>query len=199
MLQLLIFPDLDYQKQAIIRRKNPKGLDEEAAVYKLNWKWSDDYKRKKWLEFKKENPYTTFTFIDLPEPYNQTVKDSLFLITPNYRNEIIRNFAEATKEWTLNRSFDTNIREMCLQPAISHVKVGFELIGDCLYDERTNYYDRTELKGIIANMLMYKFWCMQTGNGMVRYYSGLEEIGNHQDETTKEFYLTIQKSELHWK
>lgn len=192
MLQLLIFPDLDFQKETSINTGTPQA--KHSNLYKLNWEWSDNYKKKKWLQFQKEHQFSKNKFMELPEPYNQVVKDSLFFISEHYRSEIIRNFAEATKEWALIRtSFDTTIREMCLDPAISHIQVGFNLIADCLYDEEKNYYDRTELAQIISNMLLYKFWCMQTGNGMVRYHSGINNM-NEAEMATK-LLIAINKYE----
>jgi hypothetical protein len=82
----------------------------------------------------------------------------------------------AMTEWSINRPFDTTIKEMCHSPAIKCIQVAFELIADCAYDEKDNYFLRVDNKYLIAPLLMFRFWQHQTGSGMIKEHSNFHKL-----------------------
>jgi hypothetical protein len=97
-----------------------------------------------------------------------TLADFRFSIDTEYKKEIRNQARQAMREWDAagDLSFDTNIREQCLAPAIAHVRVAFELLADCLYDPKTNYFDRETCGTAGLVMMLAQFWFHQTGAGV---------------------------------
>lgn len=115
-----------------------------------------------------------------------------YAIDGNYMREINRNAREASLEWSMKRSFDTNIREQCLEPAIAHAWVAFMLLADCAYDANTQWYERGAKSNLLSHMLAWSFWQGQTGIGCVDVHAKIDcvrrrivPIGHNQDMITE--------------
>lgn len=76
------------------------------------------------------------------------------------------------KYWKKN----TMIREVCLRPAIEFVWCSFYLLCDCVYDKETNYFCRKDRTKISRYILSYRFWCHQTGRGLLEDHAHFEKL-----------------------
>ena len=90
----------------------------------------------------------------------------MFALDGGYLNEIRRCSQQAVQEWNVPRPFDTIIREMCLNVPQSYVNVSFSLLSDCIFDEGKGYWDRGNRRES-ACIMLYKFWCHQSGRGLL--------------------------------
>ena len=176
----LYFPKLSYLENVRFgswgNTTKPGGY---CPLYRLDWtkkdqKCEDDHE--KWL--RQCSPTRDFPLHPcLPDYIDAWLKNQKFAIPHHYMDEIRRNSKRGLEEWGMERSFDTNIREFCLKPAIAHIYTAFYLIADCAYDNAENYFYRGDDKIIIPHALAYRFWAHQTGRGCVRdhaYFSKLE-------------------------
>lgn len=181
---LHIFNPLHFPKLVRIGEVNFKAWSDSASettVYKLDWSQTEKNKKEhfyKWIK----NSKTTFTcspteFVgDLPKEYDEWLKNFTFAIPVHYL-ERIRDFSRRGQEtWTARYPFDTSIRELCYKPAISYIEVAFKLIADCIYDSETNYFYRGDDKVIVAHAALYKFWCFQTGRGLIEDHADFERL-----------------------
>ena len=150
-----IFPKLVFEKETTF--KNNEG---SSRVYRLDWSGHSG---------------------DLPLEYREWSDNLLFVISDDYYNEIQRCMRRFNEEWAMRRRFDTSVRETCLNPAIEFAFTAFYLLCDCLYDEEKNYFLRDSRKIIAHNILAYRFWWTQTGEGCVRYHAKLDEMEHRVD------------------
>lgn len=167
----LLFPKLKFQKNVNIKGN---GWEKDAIIYILDWTKCDEQKERLFNNWKSNHyPDKNIWYVStLPKPYDALVKNFQFIIDGKYLREINRNSHNAFYEWNFQRSFDTVIREMCLEPAISFAQVAFRLLGDCLYNSETNYYERDNILRLIApRIMLYKFWAHQTGRGLLKRHS----------------------------
>jgi hypothetical protein len=105
----------------------------------------------------------------LPPQYEEMLAKLEFAISDEYMTEIHRNTRRAVEEWCVERSFDTDILEYCLNPGIAHIDTALYLLDDCLFDSKTHYWlnHDTTIKKIAQCVMLYKFWKHQTGGGIV--------------------------------
>ncbi len=167
----LLFPKLRFETSINIKGN---GWDKDTTVYKLDWKWTDEQKEKSFNNWKTtyHKDKNIWYVRTLPEKYDNLINNFRFVLDGKYLREINRTSHNAFFEWNLQRSFDTSIREMCLEPAISYTQVAFRLLSDCLYNAETNYYERDyAIRTIAPHLLLYKFWAHQTGRGIIRDHS----------------------------
>ena len=170
----LYFPALNRFGETSFKSHSDQEGYKTTELYTLNWEKLDLLKK---AEFSKHALTHDSAFPGtLPEEYDGLVKKMIFAIPSSYLKEIRRSSYKALTEWDGDYSFDTVIREMCLQPAIAHVQVAFRLIADCLYDPATNYFSREPIKIIATQALLYKFWAFQTGRGLIREHANFEVI-----------------------
>jgi len=174
----LDFPRLIYLREE--KFKSWSSSDGKTNIYKLDWKHKDEKHRKRHEEHSKRyKRWKDLPYIyELPEPYESWAQSLEFAIPRNYLQEIRRTSKFSLIEWGIERGFDTSIREMCLEPAISYVAVAFKLIADCIYDKETNCFYKKEDKYIASNVLLYRFWMNQTGRGCVGDHAELWELEN---------------------
>jgi len=177
----LQFPRLVRQGETVFR--GHPDSNNSINLYKLNWGPMDESREQQWIRRVGDSLSSndqTFHLVrfpgTLPKTYDDWVKDMLFAIPRHYQDEIRRTARMAVTEWATERSFDTMIRDICLGPAIEYAYVSFRLLADCLYDQKTNYYDRREDKFIVPQVLLYKFWSGQTGRGLVRDHAHFERL-----------------------
>lgn len=134
-------------------------------------------------------------FHKLPEPYEQQIQNLVFKLDSwgcesSYLTEICRTRDNAIHEWGLQKGrFDTSIREMCLEPAITFSQTHFKLLWDCVADTslRTSYW--------LRNALLYKMWLGQTGGGCVFINAGLHELNRGTDRLLSTDYEDSPLSE----
>jgi hypothetical protein len=171
-----VFPHLVFLKDVSFRSWSEQG--KTTKLYKFDWEKFDEAILKEHIAWNAKSwPNTTFPFVQKFNSYYETILRSLrFAIPQHYLTEIRRMTQMAVMEWGVNRPFDTNIRDMCLGPAIKCIQVAFELIADCAYDEETNYFLRVDNKYVLPHMLLFRFWQHQTGSGMIMEHSDFNKI-----------------------
>ncbi len=189
----LLFPSLVYQRDFVMKgppvsegdsdkgtvvKNNKPSWTKKVKLYKLDWEKIELEKERKhkkwnktqWPDFKV--PYTN----TLPEELDEEIKNIIFALSPGYLNEIRRCSQQGLAEWNVSRPFDTVIREMCLEIPKKYIKVAFSLMSDCVFDEGTGYWKHGNRRET-ACLMLYKFWCNQTGRGLLtdRGFSGWDE------------------------
>ena len=139
----LLFPRLDFIGDVEDGRKDS---DVWYGLYRLDWKWVEDRKRKD--KEKQHNVRVTreeaeqkkghndsemlkehekeFKFkIPLPQKWMDWVDSLRFKLSYNYLEELRRNAFNAVTEWSLERHFDTMVRQKCLNVAEAQGQVAF--------------------------------------------------------------------------
>jgi len=192
----LLFPSLVYQKDFIIKgppisnEDSDKGIlienkkyswTKKVKLYKLDW---ENVELKKKESHKKWNkrcwPDIDLAYINsLPEELEGEFNNYIFALDRGYTDEIRRCSQQGMLEWNISRPFDTIIREMCLDVPQSYIRVAFGLLSDCIFDEKTGYWDRGSRRES-ACLMLYRFWCHQTGNGLLtdNNFSGWDDEYN---------------------
>lgn len=170
-----IFPHLVFLKDVSFKSWSDSKT---TKIYKLDWDSFDEAILKRHIA-RKANcwPSTEFKLVQKFDSYYETLLHSLRFAIPNdYLTEIRRMTQMALSEWGTSRTFDTDIREMCLGPAIECIKVAFKLIADCAYDENSNYFLRVNNKYLLAPLMLFRFWQHQTGSGLIADNSGFDKL-----------------------
>lgn len=169
-----IFPHLVFLDEISLKSESDKTL----KLYKLDWDEFDSAILKRHIDWNAKCwPSSNIPIIQKFDEYYEGILQSLrFAIPFSYLNEIRRVTQSAMVEWNTNRPFDTCVREMCLEPAISYIETAFKLLCDCAYDVETKYYYRADNKYILAPMLLYRFWQHQTGSGRITDHAGFESL-----------------------
>lgn len=153
----------------------PDSPKKTTDLYRIDW--TNKEKTKKKTEDTRNHQIEMSEV--LPGRYESFIQDLRFIIPSQYMKEIRRISRKAFMEWTEERVFDNRIREICLEPAISAIRVALELIADCTYDQTENYFYRGYDKIIIPYLLAYKFWLNQTTPALIRQYSGWERLEHY--------------------
>jgi len=179
-LNRLLFPQFIFQEEVTLR-------DSKIPLYKLNWDEIDKIRRERYIKDIPDDVINApvdnlYPFTTLPAPYNKWVKDMLFVIPSKYMEEIRRNARIGIIEWSQVRPFDTMIREICLEPAKQYIYVAFRLIVDCMYNKDTQYYYRGPDKAYATQALLYKFWSLQTGSGLIKDNAQFRRIEGYKNE-----------------
>lgn len=186
MERSLLFPILRFEREATLSRPEPATASNNGrtvALFKLDWAKLDRQKlsrHEEWktrcgvVELDKEHEFPCLR--TLPEPWDSEVLGYHFALSNEYHEEIRRNARQADLEWGQHRRFDTNIREMLLGPAIEHVWSAFYLLADCVYNPDTKWWYRHRHPRMMASLLSYRFWLSQTGDGMVRVHSKVDDL-----------------------
>ena len=157
-------------------------------IYSLDWNLKEEMAFKKHSQWNSKHWPNNHSFLyqnfhlpfipSLPPKIDSWVINLRFSLNDSYVDEIRRNAQRCLEEWNIKRPFDTNVREYCLQTAISHAFVAFYLLEDCAYDvEKEGFYRKHhEDKMLIKHALAYKLWAHQTGRGCVRRNARLEDL-----------------------
>lgn len=169
-----LFPNL--VRQGEVSFKSWSDSNKTTDLYRLDWSHLDEIKRKRFVDDARTSSMVSEYPGTLPEPYNSWIQKLVFTIPVDYMEEIRRCSRVAQLEYCTPRHFDTMIRGICLEPAISYIYVAFRMIADCVYDPDTNYFYRGPDKIIIPQALLYKFWCGQTGYGLLKDHSWFKKI-----------------------
>jgi hypothetical protein len=186
-----VFPHLFFVKDASFGSWN-YSLSKTTKIYKLNWNNFDDIILKRHQEFNQKCwPNQSIPIVQKFDPHYEEILQSLkFAVPIHYMDAIHDATNSAMSEWNKERRFDTNIREMCLQPAIKFVEVAFRLLCDCAYDEITNYFYRAENKYLLPHLLLFRFWQNQTGAGLIEEHAGFGELQLKLSWLKKQFLET---------
>lgn len=180
----LLFPSLVYQGDFTIKEPSTSkedgrpGWTKKVRLYKLDWEKIElekERKHKKWN--RTQWPDRKVPYINtLPEELDEEIKNIIFALSQGYLNEIRRCSQQGLVEWNVSRPFDTVIREMCLEIPEKYIQTAFGLMADCVFDEGTGYWKHGNRREI-ACLMLYKFWCNQTGRGLLidRRYSGWDD------------------------
>jgi hypothetical protein len=171
---VLHFPRLVWVNKITFTSANSK----QCSVYKLDWEKFDQVMYDQWAEWKKNAQSSKLEWKYALEPeYERILHETRFALPKSYLDEIHRMCTQAMVEWNMERSFDTNIREMCLEPAICFIKCAFKLLSDCIYDPEKNYYSRNyDQDLLVPHILMFRFWQHQTGRGLVENHADFDHL-----------------------
>lgn len=110
------------------------------------------------------------------------------LLVPNeYGAEFRRCLSRAEEEFGIPRLFDTEVREFCLDPAISHIEVAFRLLAYCAVESvRRDAFGelvpaseevfrpgstRSLQDPLLASAMLWRFWSNQTGSALVPQFA----------------------------
>lgn len=198
------FPDLIILDE--IPNEEKSGDYKTLLVCKLDWSELDSHKIKKskdWISQFLISKRTTQEdkilklILDeydwhselYPNQFKKVLSQLDSFKMPKSYYEEIKHFENlALSEWNRKRSFDTNVREECLSPAIEAVSLYFYLIKDALYiwNRGVDY----ELIQIIECVSLFRFWKGQTGGGLVTKRS----LKNIERNNQSELYERLQKS-----
>ncbi len=180
---------LDFPKIVRIGEVTIRG--KEVDHYKLDWTDSETAKERKHEKWRLQCwPDLHIPFVpSLPEEYKDWCDRLEFALSRNYLREIRRMAQMAKSEWAMERSFDTSVRDTCLDPAINFVWCSFYLLGDCVYDRDTKYYSRLGEAEIARYVLPYRFWCHQTGRGLTGDHARMGKLQDvlNTDDGRKDF------------
>ena len=183
----LHFPKLKFFKKDFIAKVTDSSLTEKKSVnlYKIDWldfekrkeerfnSWRETYHKDKNLWYVKS----------LPDPYFDQLSDVVFCLDHLYLNEIQRCCRHAKSERERNWSFDTNVRDKCLEIPESYIDVSFYLLCDCLFSVENHYWHRDfDFRKITLSCLLYSFWKGQTIRGLLWERARLYEIQNIDDK-----------------
>ncbi len=187
MGSILVFPRLKFQRTITIRNK-------KLPVYSLDWATFDEIMKKTHGDWSHATGEGGKPFEGtLPEPYHSTVCNLRFCISSSYKDEIQRTTHRALGEWAMPRRFDTMIREMCLKPAKAYIEIAFELLADCILDEKEEYFARGGMqKVVLASAMLYKFWFNQTGSGVAHSNAVNRLNGYIEDEELKKLVSVLK-------
>jgi hypothetical protein len=164
----------------------------KLQLFKLDWDSVDQYKADQYAQWKQEYWEKTNTGESarpgtLPPEYDAKIKNLLFALPNSYRREIEHLARLFMSEMTRSRGFDTCVRERCLQPAIAAINTAFYLLDDCLYNEETEGWYRSQFKRLYLHAMQYKFWRGYTGRGLVYDHAGLDKL----DESLQELGIEM--------
>jgi len=172
----LYFPKLVYLCETKVSNQTTKK-SKSHKLYRLDWFYSEQVKKDKHQQWnEKYYPDVKIEWIDaLPENLMNETEKLLFVIPHEYKQVINQSAAKAIEEWNADYPFDTVISEMCLGPAIEHVRVAFKLLADCIYDDENHYFDRIKKHQMIY-CLLCRFWHHQCGRAMVEEHAGITDL-----------------------
>jgi len=125
-------------------------------------------------------------FHQLPKPYEQQIQSLSFFLNESYLEEIVRVRKNAIHEW----GFDTSIREICLEPAITFSQIYFKLLWDRVMVESLQY------QHWLQNALMYKMWIGQTGGGCIFDNADMHKLHRLTDRFLTKETITKYQHEL---
>jgi hypothetical protein len=92
--------------------------------------------------------------------------------------------AEGHHRHPLFQGFDTMIREMLMGVSHKAAQLYFKLLGDCLYDKETEWWDR-KVKKHWWRLASYFHWLDRTGSGLV-HTSGFSDLEGGWDDPEME-------------
>lgn len=170
--QGLLYPNLVYFQNDT--HPDPR---ETNSLFKLDWS-KKEYAYHEAPVSSEDQDFLTA----LPKGYDGWIRDMVFSLNQEYLREIEHCTKMSHYEWTRNRSFDTIIRDACLEPAASYIWTAFYLLADCVWSlEANKFYNWSNSdKILIAHALAYKFWRNQIGHGLVKDHAKIPRLEETQ-------------------
>lgn len=184
----LEYPRLIFKEKVKVKHKeNPFTSNK----YVLDWSRLEEKKLRKFKDFcykngvDTEGDELTATGSAADRIYPGTApKDTVgltskleFVLSNRYLNQIKYNVLQAHYNYSfIDGGFDTMIREYCYKPSESHIQVAFFLLADCVFNNETEYFDRSFPTGLIASKLLCRFWSFQIGYGWLRQRCLVNEL-----------------------
>jgi hypothetical protein len=180
----LLFPNLvNIGDCDLTRSTATEGENSIVPLWRIDWDSYDALKRSKHESWRRGGPGRAHVqFVPtLPEPWDSQLKDSTYVITPEYMQFIRMNAATANDLWANLRYQEVQrngiMSDILLQPAVSYVWTAFWLLSDSRYDHESRYYTRDGLKGIYPHLMTWKFWQYQITHGQVAENAMLDKLG----------------------
>lgn len=145
------------------------------GLFKLDWNIIDKMKFKEFHNF-----CISWNIDDIEEIYDRfpqvTSFNNLyktdgmrFIINNDYLKQIRNNVLQAyNNEVNINVNNDTMIRDYCKKATEINIQIAFFLLADCLYDEKSNYFSRTDPIRLVTSSLLWRYWSFKTGRGLLR-------------------------------
>lgn len=179
----LLFPTLRRVGEDTLKHPTNTFMNEEHGrtfqLYKLDWRTLDEAKmarHSKWASAVGRPLPEDNRLVELPQPFEDQVNNYVFALSGAYLQGVRQHSNDALECWSRSHPFDTMIREICREPAVTHVWVAFMLLSDCIWDQESHYWDRERLLPLSASMMAYKFWSGQTGGGLFGVHSRLIDL-----------------------
>ena len=180
----LRFPNLVFEDETTWTGSMLPLKSNTKRIYRLDWGNFDSISiknHKKWVEsrceFNPDSDPSDYPYQHpLPSVYEKCVREARFAINQAYMKEIRYNAEQAVEVWGRQRGFDTCVREFCLGPAISHVKVAFYLLDDCLCAEGETCFARDDRCVFLYHAMLYRFWFDQTGRGLLKRNADFQQL-----------------------
>jgi len=125
----------------------------------------------------------------LPDVYDSYISGLEFAIPKSYMDEINYFSQLFVSDRMRNRPFDTIIRDMCLQASTAMINCAFKLLADCIYDKVKLCFwrgDETLDKWSAKSLMMYKFWRLFTGRGLVFEHACLDHLQKYAERNREE-------------
>lgn len=165
-------------------------LIECGDIYKLDWSHFNfiteqryyDWKNKHWkATIMKRKDYEHI----LDSKYMNFLFDAEFVFKDDYL-ETIKHFANLGNDEWISRPFDTSVREKLLCVAEKSIYNSFYLLSDSI--SNYNWID----SHIWLSCALSNFWLPQTGRGLNRKRSQIDEI----EERTKNIYNFFNSNDI---
>lgn len=160
----------------------------KVSVYRLDWDEKERLVKKSSCNWNSDSA-SSECFEGLPPEYETWLKKLTFVLDRDFLREIRRCFRIAGKEWNRSYSFDSELTEACLKPAVSYISAAVTLLSARVYDPETEYYNEKPDHWIVRHALLYKFWSGQTRTGLVRIYSDFEELLARADSVSQNNWM----------
>jgi hypothetical protein len=168
------------------------------TLFVLGWDLVDEFKAGqyiRWVEMHWKEKFPSALKdkfpATLPPRYDTIIKGLVFALPQKYHSEILHFTQLYYTERHRARSFDTTVREMCLQVSQAAINCAFKLLADCVYDAEKQTWFREDAevdKHLIQCLLMYKFWRGATGDGLVWDHAALDKLEESAAFLEKEPY-----------
>lgn len=122
----------------------------------------------------------------LPKARAHEVVAAQFAVSHSYQTALtyLKFLAEGHHQHPFFTDFDTNIREELLTVRNNAVRLYFYMLGDCLYDTESMWWDRRDHRRHWWRLAAYFFWLGRTGVALVTN-------AQHGDWTNEEFTAAL--------
>jgi len=169
------FPQLVFEKEICFPTNSSK-----IPLYRLDWSKFDAHSKQtleKWNNLYKPDVQVPF-FSIVPEKIEGLLNDRTFLLEGKYLSEINRCFRQAFEEWQIKKPFDSVIVGTTMEIQKAYVFVGFKLLCDCLFNEKSFYFEKSVLKKIAPHAMAARFWQQYVGTGLIEEFAYIDKLEN---------------------
>lgn len=180
----LYFPKLIQEGCCHLKREGGESC-QVMGMFRLDWSAQESRVQAAFDHWKEsQHPDKDIPFLgSLPADYDERVKACRFAISKEYLRVIRESARQGLAVWSGEYPFDTIIRDLCHKPAVTHFEVAFGLLADCLYDQEAEYWDRSDFKHMLREVMLTKFWYYQTGRGLIERFAGHDVLKRRCEDT----------------